>query len=155
MLGTGHRFGTGQAGQRLIAVPGQQQPGQVLAKPTPLGQSAEEIIEADGVRFQRMVMANFGCTPEGAWDIPVAVSQHARVKLRTVAEAVTSTATGQSMPAELQAHFVRAVQVWRADRDHVRTSMVRPPSWEWCRPAVPVVREMSWAVATGPQAPSR
>jgi hypothetical protein len=52
MLGVGHRFGAGQAGQRLVANAGQEQPGQVLAKPPPLGQRLEEIIEVDGVRFQ-------------------------------------------------------------------------------------------------------
>ncbi|MFD5574851.1 ANTAR domain-containing protein [Streptomyces cadmiisoli] len=65
-----------------------------------------------------VVMATFGCTPEDAWDILVAISQHAHVKLRKVAEAVTATATGQSMPAELQEHLAKAVQAWRADRDH-------------------------------------
>jgi hypothetical protein len=50
MLGTGHRFGAGQAGQCLGAIAGQQQPGQVLAKPTPLGRRPEEIIEPGGVR---------------------------------------------------------------------------------------------------------
>jgi hypothetical protein len=41
MLGVGHRFGAGQAGQRLVAIAGHEQPGQVLAKPTPLGQRLE------------------------------------------------------------------------------------------------------------------
>ena len=32
-LGTVHRFGAGQGGQRLAAIAGQQQPGQLLTKP--------------------------------------------------------------------------------------------------------------------------
>jgi hypothetical protein len=53
MLGANHGFRTGQAGQRLVAITGQEQPGQVLAKPRPLGQRPEEIIKPDGAPFQR------------------------------------------------------------------------------------------------------
>ncbi|WP_369275763.1 hypothetical protein AB5J55_42650 [Streptomyces sp. R11] len=35
------------------------------------------------------------------------------MKLRTVAEAVTATASGQPMPAELQEHLAAAVQAWQ------------------------------------------
>jgi hypothetical protein len=63
-----------------------------------------------------MLMASFVCRPEEAWDILVTVSQHANVKLRVVAEAVTATSTGQPMPADLADHLAAAVQMWRAVR---------------------------------------
>ncbi|MFJ5309546.1 hypothetical protein [Streptomyces sp. NPDC088350] len=53
MLGTDHRLAADEAGQRLVPVPWKQQPGQILAKPTPLRRGLEEIIEAGGVGFQR------------------------------------------------------------------------------------------------------
>ena len=51
--GADHRFSTRQGGQRLVAFPGQQQPGQVLPKPPPLGQRGKQTIEADRVLLQR------------------------------------------------------------------------------------------------------
>jgi AmiR/NasT family two-component response regulator len=63
-----------------------------------------------------VLMAGFACQPEEAWEILVTVSQHANVKLRDVADAVTSAATGKPMPALLQEHLATAVQVWQAGR---------------------------------------
>ncbi|MER6212405.1 ANTAR domain-containing protein [Streptomyces sp. NPDC001642] len=68
-----------------------------------------------------VLMASFTCRPEEAWDILVTVSQHANVKLRVVAEAVTTATTGQPMPADLQDHLAAAVKMWQAERE-------RPPS---------------------------
>ncbi|MGI5380066.1 ANTAR domain-containing protein [Streptomyces sp. CA-251387] len=61
-----------------------------------------------------VLMAGFACQPEDAWEILVTVSQHANVKLREVAEAVTVAATGKPMPAALQEHLATAVQAWQA-----------------------------------------
>ncbi|WP_308010818.1 ANTAR domain-containing protein [Streptomyces sp. AC495_CC817] len=63
-----------------------------------------------------VLMAGFGCEPEEAWEILVTVSQHANIKLRDVAEAVTSAATGKPMPELLQEHLAIAVQLWQARR---------------------------------------
>jgi ANTAR domain len=63
-----------------------------------------------------VLMAGFGCEPEEAWEILVTVSQHANVKLRHVAEAITSAATGKPMPELLQEHLATAVQSWQARR---------------------------------------
>lgn len=49
----GHRFGPGQAGQRLVALARQQQPGRLLAKPAPPPQMREQIIETCRVVLQR------------------------------------------------------------------------------------------------------
>jgi hypothetical protein len=51
-LGWGDRFGAGERGQRLIAVPRQQQSLQVLAEGAPLGQDGEAGVKDSGVRFQ-------------------------------------------------------------------------------------------------------
>ncbi|WP_306944285.1 ANTAR domain-containing protein [Streptomyces phaeochromogenes] len=56
----------------------------------------------------------FACRPQEAWEILVAVSQNANVKLRDVAKAITEATDGQPMPAELQEHLAAAVQTWRA-----------------------------------------
>ncbi|MEU9959766.1 ANTAR domain-containing protein [Streptomyces sp. NPDC050982] len=61
-----------------------------------------------------MLMAGLGCGQQEAWKILVAVSQHANIKLREVADAVASATTGQPMPAELQDHLTAAVQAWQA-----------------------------------------
>ncbi|MGC0397511.1 AmiR/NasT family two-component response regulator [Streptomyces sp. SAI-126] len=63
-----------------------------------------------------VLMAGFACRPDEAWDILVAVSQHANVKVRVVAEAVTATVTEKPMPADLQDHLAAAVQRWQAER---------------------------------------
>ncbi|MEV0123890.1 hypothetical protein AB0I16_20570 [Streptomyces sp. NPDC050703] len=44
--------------------------------------------------------------PEEAWEILVAASQYADAKLRFVAEAITSAATGEPMPELLQNPYV-------------------------------------------------
>ncbi|MFD5575063.1 ANTAR domain-containing protein [Streptomyces cadmiisoli] len=56
-----------------------------------------------------VLMATFGCPPQDSWGILRAVSQHAHVQLREVAEAVTAAPTGQPMPAHLQDHLTKAV----------------------------------------------
>ncbi|MDG5808983.1 ANTAR domain-containing protein [Streptomyces ossamyceticus] len=61
-------------------------------------------------------MAGFGCEPDDAWDILVAVSQRADIKLRDVAEAITSAETGKPMPQLLQEPLTIAVQNWQASR---------------------------------------
>ncbi len=53
MLGTDYGLGAGQGGQRLVAVPRQQQAREVLAEPAALCQGGEQVIEACGVGFQR------------------------------------------------------------------------------------------------------
>ncbi|MET7665839.1 ANTAR domain-containing protein [Streptomyces sp. NPDC005463] len=63
-----------------------------------------------------VLMAGFACQPEEAWEIPVTASQHANVKLREVAQAVTSAAAGKPMPALLQEHLAMAAQAWQAGR---------------------------------------
>ncbi|OIJ68388.1 ANTAR domain-containing protein [Streptomyces mangrovisoli] len=63
-----------------------------------------------------MLMAGFACTPDEAWNLLVAVSQHANIKVRLVAQAVTSTAAGEPMPADLQRHLTEAVRAWLARR---------------------------------------
>lgn len=65
-----------------------------------------------------VLMAGFACQPEEAWQILVAVSQHANVKLRKVAKAVAATTTGQPMPADLQEYLAAAVQAWQAGHEH-------------------------------------
>jgi hypothetical protein len=65
-----------------------------------------------------VLMAGFACEPEEALKILVAVSQHANVKLREVAEAVTAMATGKPMPAELPEHLAAAVQAWQVRHGH-------------------------------------
>ncbi|MFJ8143076.1 ANTAR domain-containing protein [Streptomyces sp. NPDC096013] len=64
-----------------------------------------------------VLMASFGCQPEDAWEILVAVSQHSNVKLRVVAEAISEAVAGESMSAQLQDHLAAAVQAWRAGRE--------------------------------------
>ncbi len=49
----GHRFDPGQAGQRLVPVARRQQPGQLLAKPAPLGEVEEQVIKTRRARLQR------------------------------------------------------------------------------------------------------
>ncbi|MFG3029031.1 ANTAR domain-containing protein [Streptomyces sp. NPDC048253] len=61
--------------------------------------------------------AGFGCEPEEAWDILLAVSQHANIGLRKVTEAITAAATGPPMPHELQDHLAPAVQARRAPHE--------------------------------------
>lgn len=46
-----------------------------------------------------VLMARLACEPEEAWEILVTVSQHANIKLRDVAKAVTSAATGNRSEA--------------------------------------------------------
>jgi hypothetical protein len=53
VLGTGHRFGVSQAGQRLVPVSRRQQSGEVLAEAAPLGQRDQKVIEAGRVLLQR------------------------------------------------------------------------------------------------------
>jgi hypothetical protein len=65
-----------------------------------------------------VLMAGFGCGPKEAWEILVAVSQHANVKLREVADAVTAATTEAPMPAELQEHLAAAVQAWQEGHGH-------------------------------------
>ncbi|MFD4950571.1 ANTAR domain-containing protein [Streptomyces sp. NPDC058451] len=66
-----------------------------------------------------VLIASFGCQPEEAWEILVTVSQHANVKLRTVADAVTAAASGRvPMPQNLQDHLAAAVQAWQATREN-------------------------------------
>ncbi|WP_367318111.1 ANTAR domain-containing protein [Streptomyces sp. HUAS ZL42] len=65
-----------------------------------------------------VLIASFACQPEDAWEILVTVSQHANVKLREVADAVTAAATGKPMPTELQDHLAAAVQTWQAGHEH-------------------------------------
>ena len=50
---TCHRFRPCQAGDRLVPLPRRQEPGQVLAKPSPLGQAEEEVVEPGRVLLQR------------------------------------------------------------------------------------------------------
>ncbi|WP_123969197.1 ANTAR domain-containing protein [Streptomyces sp. TLI_185] len=57
-----------------------------------------------------VLMAGFACQPEDVWEILVTVSQLADIKLREVADAVTSAATGKPMPADLQEHLTAAVR---------------------------------------------
>ncbi|MFJ4633474.1 ANTAR domain-containing protein [Streptomyces sp. NPDC088847] len=64
-----------------------------------------------------VLMAGFSCRPDEAWSILVALSQHANVKLRVVAEAVTATTTGQPMPPDLRRHLAAAVQRWQTGRE--------------------------------------
>ncbi|MEU0414776.1 ANTAR domain-containing protein [Streptomyces griseorubiginosus] len=64
-----------------------------------------------------VLMAGYGCRPEEAWQILVAVSQHANTKLHTVADAVTQAATGTPMPEPLQEHLAAAVKSWQARRE--------------------------------------
>ncbi|MFD5573635.1 ANTAR domain-containing protein [Streptomyces cadmiisoli] len=63
-----------------------------------------------------VLVASFACDPEDAWEILVTVSQHSNVKLRDVADAVTSAATGKPMPAGLQEQLASAVQARQAGR---------------------------------------
>ncbi|MFD5848250.1 ANTAR domain-containing protein [Streptomyces chartreusis] len=63
-----------------------------------------------------VLMAGFACEPDEAWEILVTVSQHANTKLRDVAEAIASAATGKPMPELLQEHLAIAVQSWQARR---------------------------------------
>ncbi|MER6678746.1 ANTAR domain-containing protein [Streptomyces sp. NPDC000983] len=63
-----------------------------------------------------VLIAGLACQPEEAWEILVTVSQHANIKLRDVAEAITSAATGKPMPEVLQEHLAAAVRSWQADR---------------------------------------
>ncbi|MEU0677111.1 ANTAR domain-containing protein [Streptomyces sp. NPDC006172] len=63
-----------------------------------------------------VLMAGLACEPEEAWEVLVTVSQHANIKLREVAEAVTSAASGKPMPELLEKHLAIAVQSWQADR---------------------------------------
>ncbi|MFF4361254.1 ANTAR domain-containing protein [Streptomyces sp. NPDC001604] len=64
-----------------------------------------------------VLMAGFACQPNEAWDLLLAVSQRANVKLRVVAEAVTASTTGQPMPEDLKDHLAAALQIWQAERD--------------------------------------
>ncbi|WP_420310444.1 ANTAR domain-containing protein [Streptomyces sp. YS-B37] len=64
-----------------------------------------------------VLMTTFACRPDEAWDILVAISQHANLKLRVVAEAVTEAATGQPMPTDLTDHLAAAVQMRQTGRE--------------------------------------
>lgn len=64
-----------------------------------------------------VVMAGYGCPPQGAWEILVTVSQHANIKPRHVAEAVTAAATGRPMPHPLQGYLAAAVREWRTESE--------------------------------------
>jgi hypothetical protein len=52
-LGSHDRLHAGQGGKRLVAVPGQQQPLQILAEASSLGEGSEQVIEAVCIIFQR------------------------------------------------------------------------------------------------------
>jgi hypothetical protein len=48
-----YRLGPGQRGQCLVPVPRREQPGQILAKPAPLRQGPEHVIEPGRIPLQR------------------------------------------------------------------------------------------------------
>ncbi|WP_369275706.1 ANTAR domain-containing protein [Streptomyces sp. R11] len=64
-------------------------------------------------------MVTFTCSPEDAWEVLVTVSQHANVKLREVAQAITAAAAGEPMPAALPEHLASAVQTRRTPPDGI------------------------------------
>lgn len=68
-----------------------------------------------------VLMATFTCSPEDAWEILMTVSQHANVKLREVAQAITAAAAGEPMPAVLQEQLASAVQTRRTRPDGIDT----------------------------------
>lgn len=61
-----------------------------------------------------VLMVGCACRPEEAWEILVTVSQHANIKLRDVATAVTAAATGTPLPAPLQEHLAAAMRTRKA-----------------------------------------
>ncbi|MFC8520333.1 ANTAR domain-containing protein [Streptomyces sp. NPDC057257] len=91
-----------------------EQPGNLLLEKEQLQYAMESRPVIDMARG--VLMARFACDPEEAWAILVAISQHANIKLRDVAQAITSTTTGKPMSDVLQEHVAAAVQAWQADR---------------------------------------
>ncbi|MEU9313585.1 ANTAR domain-containing protein [Streptomyces sp. NPDC048256] len=61
-----------------------------------------------------VLIAGFGCNPEEARAILVAVSQHGAVRVPKVAETFTAAAAGIPVPQELDDHLAAAVLSCRA-----------------------------------------
>ncbi|MFD5017150.1 hypothetical protein [Streptomyces chartreusis] len=61
-------------------------------------------------------MAGYACQPQEAWEILVAVSQHANVVLVEVGEAVVAAATGEPMPTDLRKHLAAAYRHGKPNR---------------------------------------
>ncbi|MFD4878583.1 ANTAR domain-containing protein [Streptomyces sp. NPDC058420] len=66
-----------------------------------------------------VLLTTFACGPDDdAWEILVRVSQHANVKLRVVAAAVTEAASsGKPVPADLQEHLAAAARDRRSEHE--------------------------------------
>ncbi|WP_020123729.1 ANTAR domain-containing protein [Streptomyces canus] len=62
-----------------------------------------------------VLMVGYGCQPQQAWEILLAVSQHTNTKPREIAQAITDAATGKPMPAPLQEHLATAVHTWQTE----------------------------------------
>ncbi|MDH6521573.1 hypothetical protein M2163_001436 [Streptomyces sp. SAI-135] len=60
-----------------------------------------------------VLMAGYGCPPREAWEILLAVSQHADTGLHVVADAITQAVTGTPVPEHLQGHLAAAVKDWQ------------------------------------------
>ncbi|MFF6993096.1 ANTAR domain-containing protein [Streptomyces sp. NPDC010273] len=65
-----------------------------------------------------VLMTTFACGSDDAWEILVRVSQHANVKLRVVAAAVTEAASsGKPVPADFQEHLAAAARDLRLEHE--------------------------------------
>ncbi|RAJ67020.1 ANTAR domain-containing protein [Streptomyces sp. Amel2xB2] len=62
-----------------------------------------------------VLMAAYGCTPDRAWEVLVAVSQRTNTKLHRVASALVGTTQGQSLDEPLRSALRAALKATKPD----------------------------------------
>lgn len=60
-----------------------------------------------------VLMAAYGCSPDDAWDVLVAVSQHTNTKLHKVASALVDSTQGETLPEPLSSALGSALRTAR------------------------------------------
>ena len=63
-----------------------------------------------------VLMAAYRCTPDSAWHVLVAVSQHTNTKLHHVAAALVETTQGKDLPDPLSTALRAALRTASADQ---------------------------------------
>ncbi|MFD7162480.1 ANTAR domain-containing protein [Streptomyces violascens] len=112
----------GAASPRTAPPPDDPEPGADLAAdrdcdPDPdmdlrleLGQLRQAMESRGTIDLARgILMAAFALTPEDAWNVLVATSQHTNTKLRRLAEQVVDSAGGTPLPESVRKHLSAAV----------------------------------------------
>ncbi|MGW2865090.1 ANTAR domain-containing protein [Streptomyces sp. NPDC001205] len=75
-----------------------------------LGQLRQAMLSRGTIDLARgILMAAFALTPDDAWRVLVATSQHTNTKLRRLAEQVVDSTTGTPLPESVREHLAAAV----------------------------------------------